>query len=211
MNTKSFSKLAGISAIAMIAAMYATDVSAQYVIGTNQAVNFNAIVDNTIDVTVTDGTFGTISAMNSNVAGDTATATLPALAGPQILVDDHSTGFGTATQAHIVGNDALPGTAAIVDVSNAFAGEQMYVTFTTCVNLTTGAGPRFVLDDVTTNLPGATPYDCATPMATGHVLTVDGTGVGQFFVGASITTDGTTDVAYPDGTYTGSVQMQITY
>lgn len=210
MNFKSFSKLAGISAIAMIAAMHATDVSAQYTIGTVQTVDFTATVDNTITVAVTDGTFGTIAAMGSAVAADVATATLPAAGpAPQVIVDDHSTGFGTAAQAHIVGNDALPGSAAVVAVTNAFIDETMYVTFENCQNLT--LGPRnFPITAVTTSLPGATPYNCTGAMATGHVLTVDNTGAGTFYVGASITTDATSG-AYPDGVYTGSVDMRITY
>ncbi len=208
MNYKSFSKIAGISAIALIAAMHATDVSAQYVIGTDQQVDFNATVDNTITVAVTPGTFGTIAAMNSTAVGDTATAVLPAAVGPQVLVDDHSTGFGTAAQALIVGEDANPGTAAEVVVTNAFDAEEMFVTFSTCANLTNGT-ETFVLDDITTSMAG-TPYDCTTPMTTGHTFTTAGGGF-TFQVGASITTDGLADVAYPDGVYTGSVQMQITY
>lgn len=211
MNFKSFSKIAAVSAIAMTVAMHAAGVvAAPYVIGTDVPVPFTATVDNTIDVVVTPGNFGTIAAMNSSAVGDVATATLAPAAGPQVITDDHSTGFNTATQAHIVGLDSAPGAAAIVDVTAAFASEEMYVTFGACTDLTTGAGAVLRLSAITTSLGGAT-YDCTTPLATGHTFTTTAGGVGQFYVGASISTDGSTDVAYTDGNYNGAVQMQITY
>ena len=211
MNFKSFSKIAAVSAIAMTVAMHAAGVvAAPYVIGTDVPVNFDATVDNTIDVAVTDGNFGTIAAMNSATVGDVATATLAPAAGAQVLTDDHSTGFNTTAQAHIVGQDSAPGAAAIVDVSVAFEDEEMYVTFGACTDLAGPGTEELILSAITTSLGGAT-YDCVTPLATGHTFTTSGTGTAQFFVGASISTDGTTDAAYTDGPYTGAVQMQITY
>lgn len=209
MKLKSFSKVAAVSAFALVTALHATDVfSAAYVIGTDKPVTFNATVVNTIDVAVTPGDFGNLAVMNSSTLGDVATATLAPSATPTIT-DDHSTGYGTATQAHIVGDDTSTPVAALVDVSNAFTDEDMYVTFTTCADLTAGAGPVLKLTQITTSID-ATVYDCTTPMTTGAHLTLTGT-TGQFYVGASISTDRSTNVAYPDGVYTGSVQMQITY
>lgn len=212
MKMKTFSKFAAVSAVALMSVMHANNVfSAAYTIGTDVGVNFDATVVSDIDVAVTDGDFGTIAAMNSSAVGDTATTTLPAAAGAQVLVDDHSTGMGTATQASITGDDAAGGTAAVVDVTLGFENETMFVTFGTCVDLTAGAGPELLITAVTTDLPGATPYDCVTPMAAGDTLTLDAAGAGSFHVGASISTDGTTNAAYPAGAYAGSVQMQITY
>ncbi len=211
MNFKSFSKIAAVSAIAMTLAMHAAGVvAAPYIIGQDVPVPFTATVDNTIDVVVTAGNFGTIAAMNSTAAGDVATATLTPGPGAQVLVDEHSTGFNTAAQAHIVGQDSAPGAAAIVDVTAAFESEEMFVTFGACTDLAGPGTEELVLSAITTSLGGAT-YDCTTPLAAGHTFTTTAGGTGQFYVGASISTDGTTDAAYTDGAYAGAVQMQITY
>ncbi len=210
MNFKSFSKVAAVSAIAMTVAMHAAGVvAAPYIIGQDVLVPFTATVDNSIDVAVTPGDFGDIAVMNSNAGGDIASAILV----PDILVtdltDDHSTGYGTATQAHIVGslNSANPATVA---VTSAFFTEDMYVTFTTCTNLT-GPGPEVLrLSNITTSMGGPA-YDCVTPMATGTTFATDAGGTYTFYVGATISTDGSTDVAYTQGAYAGSVAMQITY
>lgn len=210
MNFKSFTKIAAVSAIALMGSLHAAGVvAAPYVIGTDLTIPFSATVDNTIDVVVTAGNFGTLAAMNSNAVGDVATAVLPAAAGPIDLVDDHSTGYGTATQAHIVGSNGTAAGASVV-VTSAFFNEAMYVTFTGCTDLVNGAGPEFPLSSITTSMGGA-PYDCTTPMATGQTFTTDAAGAYTFYVGGTITTDGTTDVAYPGGVYNGSVTMQITY
>ncbi len=212
MNVKSFSKIAAVSAIAMAVSMHAAGViAAPYVIGTNQTINFTATVDNTIDVVVSPGNFGTLAAMNSTAAGDTASAVLPPAAGPIDLVDQHSTGYGTADQAHIVGSDGTAAGATVV-VTSAFFNEAMYVTFTGCTNLVHATAPEdLILSSVTTSITGATPYDCVTPMAAGQTFTTSNAGDYTFYVGATITTDGSTDVAYTDGAYAGSVTMQITY
>ncbi len=209
MKINSFTKLAGISAIAMMAAVYATGVVAAPIqIGDPVDVNFNADVENTIDVVVTDGEFGVIGAMNHTTS--TATLTLPPSAAP-VLVPDGGTGFLTAGQAAIVPDptSATAPTGAQVAVTAAFDTTDLYVTFDTCTNLANG-GQTFLLSAITTSLD-PTVYDCVTPMATGAVGTTDGTGALTFFVGATITTDSATDAAYADGTYTGDVQMYISY
>lgn len=211
MNLKSFTKVAAVSAFAMAVSMHAAGVvAAPYTIGTNLTIPFTATVDNSIEVVVTPANFGTVAVMNSTAAGDIASAVLPAVAGTVDLTDDHSTGYGTATQAHIVGSDGTAAPASVA-VSSAFFNEAMYVTFTACSNLVHASAPEdLILSDITTSL-GGTPYDCSTPMVTGQTFTTDATGAFTFYVGGTIETDGTTDVAYTDGAYAGSVTMQITY
>lgn len=211
MKLKTFSKVAAVSAIALMSVMHANNATSALVdLGTNVNVAFNATLVDQIDVAVTPGTFGTLAAMNSSLVGDTASITLPAAPGPLNLTDDHSTGMGTATQASIVGSDASAPAAALVAVTAGFNDEQMAVTFSNCVNLTAGAGPALILSQITTSID-ATVYDCVAPMATGALLTLGATGAANFYVGATITTDGTTNAVYPDGAYAGSVQMQLTY
>lgn len=210
MNIKSFSKIAAVSAIAMMAAMHATGVVAAPVqIGDLIAVNFNAEVENTIDVVVTDGEFGVIGAMNHTTS--TASLVLPPSAAP-VLVPDGGTGFLTAGQAAIVPDptSATPATGAEVVVTAAFDTTDLYVTFDGCNDVTDGTD-TFLLSAITTSLD-ATTYDCVTPMATGSVGTTDGGGALTFYVGATITTDQSDDAAYGDSAaYTGSVDMYISY
>ena len=209
MKINSFTKLAGISAVAMMAAVYATGVVAAPIqIGDLVDVNFNADVENTIDVVVTDGEFGIIGAMNHTTS--TATLTLAPSATP-VMVGDGGTGFLTAGQAAIVPDptSATAPTGAEVVVTAAFDTTDLYVTFDACQNLTNGT-ETFLLSAITNSLD-ATTYDCVTPMATGSVGTTDGAGALTFYVGATITTDSATDAAYPDGAYTGDVDMYISY
>lgn len=216
MNTKSFTKIAAVSAIAMMAAMHAAGVVAAPVqIGDAVQVDITATVENTIDVAVTNPVrFGQIGAMNSLTAADIATASV---APDDTLADDPGTGYGTADQASIVfdpGDVANTG-AADVDITAAFENTDLFVTYDTCVDLAGPGAEVFNLISIQDNLPTANSHNCATPAAFGAYTfgsgTTDGTGALSFNIGAVIETDGTADTAYTDGAYTGSVQMYVTY
>jgi hypothetical protein len=205
MNIKSFSKIAAVSAIAMVTALTATDViSAPYIIGTDAPIGFTATVDNSIDVAITNGNFGTISAHR---ATDIATVTLTADAAAEV-VDDHSTGLGTATQAHIVGDDSSTPAAATVAITSAFPTEEMFITFSDCVDLTNGTD-TFDLVSIT---DGTVTHSCSDAISAPIAVTSDNAGaVTTFYVGATIATLPGALGPYSEGAYTGSVQMQVIY
>lgn len=216
MNIKSFGKIAAVSAIAMVAAMHAAGVVAAPVqIGDPVQVDITATVENTIDVTVTNPVrFGQIGAMNSQTAADTATARV---APNDALTDDPGTGYGTASQASIVfdpGDVANTG-AADVDITGAFANTDLYVTYDTCADLAGPGAEVFVLHSIQDNLPTPNSHDCTAAAAYGTYTfgsgTTDGAGALSFNIGATIDTDGSSDAAYTEGAYTGSVQMYVTY
>lgn len=217
MNIKSFGKIAAVSAIAMVAAMHAAGVVAAPVqIGDPVQVDITATVENTIDVTVTNPVrFGQIGAMNSQTAADTATA--------QVLPDDSTnggdpgTGYGTASQASIVFDpaDAANVGAADVAITGAFINTDLFVTYDTCANLTGPGTEVFVLHSIQDNLATPNNLDCTAAAAYGTYTfgsgTTDGAGALSFNIGATIDTDGSSDAAYTDGAYSGSVQMYVTY
>lgn len=217
MNIKSFGKIAAVSAIAMLAAMHAAGVVAAPVqIGDPVQVNITATVENTIDVAVTNPVrFGQIGAMNSLTVADTASATV----NPDDSTDggDPGTGYGTASQASIVfdpGDVANVG-AADVDITGAFANTELYVTYDTCVDLAGPGTEVFVLHSISDNLATPNSLDCTAAATYGTYTfghdTTDASGDLSFNIGATIDTDGSSDAAYANGGYTGSVQMYVTY
>lgn len=216
MNTKSFTKIAAVSAIAMMAAMHAAGVMAAPVqIGDAVQVDITATVENTIDVEVTNPVrFGQIGAMNSLTAIDIAEASV---APDDSTTDDPGTGYGTASQASIVFDpaDVANVGAADVDITAAFANVELFVTYDTCADLA-GPGPEvFTLVSVEDNLPTPNSQDCAAAATYGTYTfgsgVTDGAGALSFNIGATIATDATSDAAYTDGAYSGSVQMYVTY
>lgn len=210
MNFKSFGKIAAVSAIAMATALHATDVmSAAYVIGTDVPVQFNAVVDNTIDVDVAPGTFGTIAA-HRGVAGDISTAILlPQAAGA--VVDSHSTGMGTSKTSLIVGDDTSVANGALVTITQTFQNEDMFITFDNCANLVNGT-EAFTLTAISTNIGAGTAHTCGAGFSTPIAVVTTGAGaIAPFYVGATIATTDTTPGPYTSGTYVGSVDMQVIY
>ena len=217
MNIKSFGKIAAVSAIAMMAAMHASGVIAAPVqIGDPVQVDITATVENTIDVAVTEPVrFGIIGSMNSQTVTDDAQASV---APDDTTTSDPGTGYGTASPASIVFSpaDAASVGAADVDITAAFFNTTLYVTYDTCADLAGPGAPVFELIGIEDNLTVPNAHDCTAVAATlGSYTfgsgTTDGTGALSFNIGATIQTDGSSDAAYPDGAYTGSVQMYVTY
>ena len=210
MNLKSFSKLAAVSIIALGTAMHSTGViAAAFQIGDAITVPFGATVENSMNVVVTGGTFGTIGAMNDLT--DVATMVLNP---DDTFTEDPGTGFGGTDPASIVVDPVgVPAPAAAnVAVTGAFENTDLYVTFQNCVNLT-GGGNTFLLDNITTDLTTPGGYDCAAALGalTAGIGTTSGAGALTFNVGASILTNQAAAAAYTDGAYTGSVTMYIAY
>ncbi len=216
MNKKSFAKIAAVSAIAMMAAMHAAGVVAAPVqIGDPVQVDITATVENTINVAVTNPVrFGQIGAMNSQTVTDAAEASV---APDGSTTDDPGTGYGTSSPASIVFDpgDSTNVGAADVDITAAFENTDLYVTYDTCEDLTGPGTEVFRLVSIEDNLATPNSLDCATAVALGAYTfgmgTTDGTGALSFNIGATIRTDGSSDTAYDDGAYTGSVQMYVTY
>lgn len=219
MKLRSFGKIAAVSAVALMASMHAAGVFAAPVtiqIGAPVTVPINATVANSIKVAVTPIQFGQVGSMNSTAVGDVATATITPTG---TKTESGGTGYGTAGQASLIFNPgstivAAPSTVA---VTAAFKTTALYVTYDTCVNLTSPAGSqtfkvKSIADDLTT--PGGI-TDCTVARALGTYNfgtgTTDAAGALTFHVGATIQTDGSTNTAYENGAYTGSVNMYITY
>lgn len=226
--TYNFKKLAMVSAVALGVA-YAGAVSAAPVAtqsGHPTPITVDVEVQNTLQIdTITFLDFGVVGAMDDKTGGaDTATLTINAVApggGEGVsYVSDQSPG------ASLVVDQASPDpTPAEIQVT-AFPNVTLYVTYDiptdqiTCD--TCGGTDSFTLDtiadnldDPITGLPGqAGGYTTLGGPTQGNAIT-DGTGVLQFYIGASLTTNNgsTTDPLfdYADDTYGGTFDIIVSY
>lgn len=226
--TYNFKKLAMVSAVALGVA-YAGAVSAAPVLtqsGHPTTISVDAQVENTLSIdTITTLNFGVVGAMDDKTGGvDTATLTINAVApggGEGVsYVSDQSPG------ASLVVDQASPDpTPAEIQVT-AFPNVTLYVTYdivsdqVTCD--TCGGTDSFTLDTIADNLDApitgvggtAGGYTTLGGPTQGDAMT-DGTGVLQFYIGASLTTNPGSPVDplhdYADDTYGGTFDIIVSY
>lgn len=206
MNLASFKKLAVLSTVALgVAAMYSDEVLAvNYQLGAPVTVTASATVENTFDVTITNGlSFGTIGA----VADTTDVARLTVAPDSSVTEDEGNGWLGSDQAAIVVDAGATAPDAADISV-NGFEATTIYVTYSNIVNPTDGS-QSFILTDLLDDLTTPGSYDGSTRVI--GQGTTDGSGDLTFHVGGSIETTTTAAVAYADGAYAGSFDVTFSY